>query len=33
MAWPMLIDTPNLIAVTSKSLLPPTGYQRWDKSK
>ena len=33
MAWPMLIDTPHLIAVTSKSLLPPTGYQRWSKSK
>jgi hypothetical protein len=33
MAWPMLIDTPNLIAVTRKSLLPPTGYQRWNKSK
>jgi hypothetical protein len=32
-AWPMLTDSPSLIAVTSSSLVPPTGYQRWNKSK
>jgi hypothetical protein len=32
-SWPMLTDLPSLIAVTSSSLVPPSGYQRWNKSK